>query len=199
MYTLWPIFLFQKPFKTGKDGRFIIRDEDDDGDEGEQDGYCCQLFAHMEDSGNPAAMDDSDGDEGLTHGRGIHRDRKRQHGNDDEDEEEEEEADSRSRFSRASSSSRHTNATHFTSRTSGTRFTDRSAGTQKSGKTGRSQAPSAAGSSYRSKVQAAIHQMLTVQKAGGDVQKKGMPQPYAYLPLDNSQLNKRFARMAGCF
>ena len=30
-----------------------------------------------------------------------------------------------------------------------------------------------------------------LQKAGGDVKKKGKPDPYAYLPLNTQSLNKR--------
>ena len=31
----------------------------------------------------------------------------------------------------------------------------------------------------------------TLQKAGGDIKRKGKPDPYAYVPLNFQQLNKR--------
>lgn len=49
----------------------------------------------------------------------------------------------------------------------------------KTAKSGKSSASTAFGTEYRSK------------KAKGDVKKKGAPDPYAYVPLSRSSLNKR--------
>lgn len=43
------------------------------------------------------------------------------------------------------------------------------------------------GTEYRSK------------KARGDVKRKGMPDPYAYLPLTRNVLNKRWVNILSCF
>lgn len=114
-----------------------------------------------------ADSDDEGGLMGLNFGKGIHRDRakaKRKRGRDD-DEEHEPVAPGREPKKKA---------------------VDRPNVSQKE-----------LGAEYRSKVQqerTLLHKTVSdnrMQRAGGDMKKKNKPMPYAYVPLNKSQLNRR--------
>ena len=115
------------------------------------------LFPAVED--NRMVMESDEGENGLSMGRGIHRDRanikRKRRGNDDDDEndEDDDEFDGKSKGAR-SSFSKYTTKTRMSGVSDNTRMTGKTGRTMASAKTSKTQNTqrTAPGSEYRSKV-----------------------------------------------